>query len=467
MEPWYVVPKLDSFRGQMEDHAPAVIKQLLPMDVLEDLVAECNMTFRRRVFTPMVTMWIWLRQRMEEQGTCSDAVAKAFSWVLSDLATPPSSDDSSYCQARLRIPDELPERAAKRIGSETDGKSDYQVFGRPTYVLDGTTCRAADTEENQKAFPQHPNQKKGCGFPVVRITAIFSLATGVLRHLTMGSLAESEQALFHALWAMIEANAILLAERYFDSYQNLALLKLKGIDCVFRLRAGRRKPDFRQCKKRLGPGDGIFTWLKPKREKWKDQQEYDSAPDSIDVRIVRYTVKMPGFRSRDITLVTTLLDPVLYPAPDLVALYARRWGIELWFRHIKTTMGMHFINAQSPSMVRKEIWMYMLAYNVVRRKMHEASVCDDLPLERVSFKGTMQLVRSLADVLGSDLGLDNDRVYQTLLRGIAQRALTSRPNRSEPRALKRRKNKYTYLTRPRESYPEYSPKSKPTQVVIG
>ena len=117
-------------------------------------------------------------------------------------------------------------------------------------------------------------------------------------------------------------------------------------------------------------------------------------------------------------------------------------------------------------MVRKDIWMYMLAYNVIRRKMHEASVYHELPLERLSFKGTMQLIRSTADALGASLGLDDERVYQRLLRGIAQRALSPRPNRSEPRAVKRRHSKYTYLTRPRKDYPEYNPKSQPTEAVM-
>ena len=324
-------------------------------------------------------------------------------------------------------------------------------FGRRVWLSDGTTCQAADTETNQEKCPQPPGQKKGCGFPMVRLVGMFSLITGAVRDLAIGSYYESEHALFRALWDRLQSTDIVVADSLFNSYVHITLLLNKGVDVLFR-QDRRRKFDFRRGK-RLGPKDALFVLRRPpasQRPNWMTEEEYlRLIPETQQVRVLEYTVKVPGFRPKKIRLITTLLDPQLYPAELLAQLYAQRWRVELDINDIKTTLEMDFLNVQSPEMIRKEIWMHMLGYNLIRKVMWDTSARHGRPIEELSFKGTLQLVTAVAAAIGAKPELATEETYEKLLKGINQRPVRRRPNRSEPRVVKRRNNKYTYMTKPR------------------
>lgn len=457
-----VARKFAHTRNTLEACAPELIKQMLPGPLIRRVLDACGVKFRRRHFTPAATMWLWVRQRLQNLH-CRHVAANAFAWAFANDQQPTSTDSSAYCKARGRQSQPFIQALTQAVGEQVDLESDFQAFGRPAYVVDGATIRIADTPANQQAYPQPPQQKSGCGFPVVRVLAIFSLATGVLRWLATGSRHQSEQALFYSLWAYLPAQAILIGDRYFESYRNMALLLNRGMDCLMKLNQSRRQPDFRKCHKRLGKGDGLFLLNRPRRERWALQCDYDEAPETLLIRMFRYTIHFPGFRAKRVVLTTTLLDAQEYPPAQLAQLYARRWGVELNIRHIKTTMGMCFIDARSPAMARKEIWMWMLAYNVIRRVMQDASVAYELPLEQVSFKGAMELLLSMADALGASRAQARADAYEFLLFGVAQRPVRARPNRREPRVMKMRKSKYTYMTQPRCSYDR---RTKSTEVEL-
>lgn len=449
--------KLKSSLSGLELVEPTVIKQLLPAEGLRQIIQDIGLEYRERLFTPVATMWLWLKQRLEPGTGCREVVAGAFARGLVEGQEPVSTDCSAYCKARGRVPEELVERANAQVAQQVDDASDYQAFGRPVYLVDGTTCKAADTKENQKEYPQPMSQKPGCGFPAIRIVGVFSLATGVLRQLAMGPLAKSELALLYTLWSTLPKKAILVGDRFYGCFMNIALLLGRGVDTVMRVNAS-RKVDFRKRHKRLGKGDAIYEWSRPSRCTWLSKLLRLSAPKTMLVRVIRYTIRMPGFRSEKVLLATTLLDPEAYPAHDIAQLYGRRWQVELDIRDIKTTLGMEFINVQSPAMVRKEVHMHMLCYNLARSIMQQACVLTDLPLEEASFKGSLSIITSMADTLGTrEL---TPEMYEQVLRGIAQARLRRRPNRSEPRAIKRRKKDYPMLTRKR------CPKSRTPKLLV-
>lgn len=463
-----VALKFRHYRESLEGSIPELIKQILPQDRIEQIEKECGIKFRKRCFTPMATVWLWLWQRLQNAG-CREVSATAFAWAFARGHEPASTDCSAYCRARARQQETFIKAIAHHVADHTDQASDFQAFGRPVYGVDGTTIKAADTEKNQQEYPQPSGQKPGCGFPIIRLVGVFSLATGALRHLAMGAFRESEQALFHGLWDSLAQNAIIVADRYFDNYRNLALLPQRGVDGLMKLHSNRKKPDFRKCHKRLGKGDALFVWKRPSRKDWQRSEalasNYDEAPETLIVRIIRYTIRISGFRSKKVTLVTTLLDPEQYPAAELAKLYGRRWSVEVDIRDMKTTMDMQFIDAKTPEMIRKEIWMYTLAYNVIRQVMQDAAVAYELPMEQVSFKGSQQLLLAMTAAIGTACGQAMGDAYELMIFGIAQRPVRIRRNRSEPRVLKRRKGKYAYMTRLRNAY-ERRCKPTPAELLV-
>ena len=268
----------------------------------------------------------------------------------------------------------------------------------------------------------------------------------------------------HRLEQIVKACGIKFRKRHFTPMATVWFMKLN---------ANRKKPDFRKCHKRLGKGDGLFVWKRPARKDWERdwalESDYDEPPETLIVRIIRYTIRIPGFRAKPVTLVTTLLDSEQYPAAELAKLYGRRWSVEVDLRDMKTTMGMEFINAKTSEMIRKEIWMYTLAYNVIRQVMQDAAVAYDLPMERVSFKGSQQLLLAMTAAIGTASGRTMTDAYELMLfgisLGISQRPVRIRRNRSEPRVLKRRKGKHAYMTRLRNAY-DRRPKASPAELLV-
>jgi hypothetical protein len=281
----------------------------------------------------------------------------------------------------------------------------------------------------------------------MKLVGLFSLATGAIHALVTGTLHDSEQALCVHLWgSLTRAFDLLLGDRIFGSYPMLCALRQCGMHGVFRLHQ-RRKIDWGKGK-RLGKFDRLVTWNKPAKLSWWLPQP---APDSITVRIVKVCVPIAGFRTRVLFVVTTLLDPELFPARALAELYRRRWQIELYFRHIKTTMHMDVLRCLSPAMIRRELHMHMIAYNLIRGLMMQAALTYATPLCRISFKGTCDTLRQWAPHLAAAAAIPAayNQLFRSMLLILAADVVPLRPNRSEPRAVKRRPKNYRRLTRAR------------------
>jgi hypothetical protein len=295
----------------------------------------------------------------------------------------------------------------------------------------------------------------------MKFVVLFSLTSGAILNVIMDNLHNHELRLFRRLWDQLKKGDIILGDRAFGEFGTMAgLPQQHQVDVVARLH-GARKVDFRKAK-RLGKNDGLFVWTKGycqscicTARQWRD------LPEQITVRIIRFTAIIRGFRSRRITLVTTLLDGELYPASELMALFARRWALELCLRDLKTTMGMEQLRCHSPTMVQKEMLAYLVAYNLVRCLIAEAVRRYDAPLDRISFKGTLDTVRQYSaaiDQAGSRKM--RDQLWQDLLFNLVSDLVPLRPNRLEPRAVKRRPKPYPLLNKPRRKFREIPHRSR-------
>ena len=442
------------FRQTTLEQLSRHLADLLPVHLLS--CTDEGLNSRERLYTLRLTCECFLWQSLQCNTACREvvrqvqALARLRGWGAVDEGT------SAYIQARQRIPQECLEAvlaATARAAEQRAGSSPW-LQRRPVKAVDGSSVQLPDTAANQKAYPQPTGQKPGCGFPVMKLVGLFSLASGALLDVVMGNLQSHDLRLLRQLWAQLKAGDILLGDRAYGDYVTLAGLPLQGVDVVARLHQA-RKVDFRKAR-RLGPNDGVFVWHKGcQQSSILTPGEWAALPGEIQVRIVRFTVACRGFRSQRITLVTTLLDAEKYPASELVALYARRWRLELCLRDVKTTLGLERLRCQSPAMVRKEMLAGLIAHNLIRCVMAEAARVYEAQLERLSFKGTVDAVRQYSAVLAQARTQKMRRdLWQDLLHGLARDLVPLRPGRSEPRAVKRRPKPFPLLNRPRRQFVE-------------
>jgi hypothetical protein len=430
------------------------LADLIPVHLLSS--TEEGINSRERLYSLRLTCECFLWQMLNRQTSCREVVrqvqaqARLHGWGLVD------EGPSAYIQARQRLPQECLERvlAATARAADQRAGSDARLQGRPVKVVDGSSVQLPDTKANQKAYPQPSGQKPGCGFPVMKLAVLFSLASGALLDVVMGNLHSHDLRLLRQLWEQLKAGDILLGDRAYGDYVTLAGLPQQGVDVVARLHQA-RKVDFRKARK-LGHEDGVFVWHKGgQQSSILTAKQWAALPAEIAVRIVRFTAACRGFRSQRILLVTTLLDAEQYPVAELIALYARRWRLELCLRDVKTTLGLEKLRCQSPAMVRKELLAGLIAHNLIRCVMAEAAAVHAAELERLSFKGTVDAVRQFSAALAQARTNKMAReLWQDLLRALARDVVPLRPGRTEPRAIKRRPKPYPLLNRPRRKFVE-------------
>ena len=445
------LPALDSAQPVLHQ-LEALFERWVPHHTL--CPTEAGPASRQRQWPVRRTFWTFLAQVFCPGSACRAAVRQAQAQARLMDQPMPADDDSAYCQARLRLPPELVPAAIEHVGRALQqGVSAAQRWcGHVVKVLDATTATALDTPANQKAFPQHPDQAPGCGFPLLRLVGLFCLASGALLGWTTGDYWQSEMALATTLWDLLQPGEVLLADRYYGCYRVLALVRARGAEAVCRLH-GSRRVDFRRGQ-RLGPLDQIVTWTRPKNlPAGLSLAEWLAFPATLTVRLVRVRVVEPGFRTRTVTLVTTLLDAQKYPPSALAALYRRRWQVELSFRHIKTALQMEHLAVRTPAMIQRSLAMHLLGYQLLRALMQEAAQTWDVPLERISFQGTLDAARPFAEaLLRARRKRQRTELLAELLRIVAADAVPERPGRSEPRLLKRRPKRFGRLEHPRAWY---------------
>lgn len=416
---------------------------LLTGPQLLDGVEELLPAHRERLFPPTETLAMFLAQSLAADGSCRQAVNDAvLKRVIGGLPRC-SSRTSAYCQARARLPTEMISALTRQVGGMIAESAPrwWHVQNRPVRLVDGATMTMADTTENQAAYPQPSSQKEGLGFPICRMVALICLGSGAMLDAATGPCegkGSDEQSLLRGMLDRLEAGDILLGDAFYPTYFLLCELVQRGVDGVFeQYGARKRSTDFNSGEK-LGVRDHRVVLEKPKkRPDWMTQEQYEQAPATLKVR---------EFQAAGKIMVTTFLDAKAAPKHELKVLYRRRWNGELDLRNIKTTLGMEQLRCKTPEMVRKELWVYLLAYNLIRLLMAQAALLADQIPRQLSFKHTVQVWLSWQQ-RGAPTG-DGVCTHAVLVL-IAEPRVGLRPGRIEPRALKRRANNFPLMTKPR------------------
>jgi len=408
------------------------------LDEVEALLPE----HRERLFPPTETLSMFLAQALSADGSCRQAVDDAAVKRLIAGLPRCSSNTAAYCKARARLPQTMISTLTLRAGQlVAGGVADAWLWrGRRVLLADGTTLTLADTEENQGAYPQPASQRAGLGFPKMRLVGLLCLASGALLDAAEGPCqgkGSDEQTLLRKLLGNLETGDVLLGDAYFPTYFLLCELVRLGVDGLFeQYGARKRSTDFSRGT-RLGTKDHLIVWTKPKRPDWMRAEDYAAVPDTLTVRELQVGGK---------TLVTTFLCAKDTPKGMLKALYWRRWHVELDVRNIKTTLGMETLRCRTPEMARKELWAYLLAYNLIRLLMAQAALLADQVPRQLSFKHTVQVWISWHQRGG---GSYDGVVMHGLLLLIAEPRVGRRPGRIEPRQRKQRNNTFPLMTKPR------------------
>jgi putative transposase len=404
------------------------------------------------IFNPALVLWAWLSQVLSTDKSCRAAVMRIIVLLVALERGPCSTDTAAYCRARAKMPAAVLRRLALQVGRQLEEAvpARWLWHGKHVFLVDGATVSLPDTPENQQAYPQPPVHKPGLGFPLVRMVVLLSLATAAMQSLAFGPYEgkeTGEPALFRNLLDQIAPGSIILADRYYCSYFLIALLQEHDVDVVFRMHQ-LRQVDFRRGR-RLGPDDHLVLWQKPQRPTWMSQEVYERLPATLAVREVRTQVCQPGYRVRELVVVTTLGDAQQYSKEELTDLYHERWHVELDIRSIKTVLGMERLRCLTPFMVRKEMWAYWLGYNLVRKVSAQAALERGLQPRQISFTATKQAV--LAGWLQSTLGSQGRRLALggALLAALGKEKVGDRPGRCEPRAVKGRPKPHPLLMKPR------------------
>jgi hypothetical protein len=444
-----VARQLEQLRKRFAQQPGLPYTDLLPDNTPQLLHADTD----DPIYTPLVTLNLFLGQVLDPNGSCRQAVAGLLAQRTADGQPPCSANTGAYCKARQRLPEKGLQTLTRNAGTTLSGQAPdrWRWKGRRVQVADGSTVNAPDTPANQKEYPQPDGQKPGLGFPIIRLVVLFCLATGAVLEAMLAPYqgkGTGELSLFRQAWHALEQGDVLLADRIFCSYFEIALLHQRGVDVVLHKHQSRRT-DFRKGR-RLGRFDHVVEWTKPLRPEWMDEVTYRQLPATMSLREVRVEVSVRGFRVQRYELITTLVDAHEFSVTELGQLYRRRWEAELNLRAVKTSMGMDQLSCKNPEMVRKELWVYLLGYNLLRGVMSASGAVVGVAPRYLSFAGAMQSVRAFGQLLCQAPGASWSASLSRLWKAVGSHRVGARPDRVEPRAIKRRKKDFPQLTQPRK-----------------
>lgn len=434
-------------------HGTLYFAALLCEDRIEEAFGTARWLWQGWIYTPAVTVWVFLSQCLSADHSCRDAVARLMAWRVACGLKPCSADTGAYCTARNDLPEDVLHELMRGTGKQVEDESPetWLWHRRKVRVVDGSTITMPDTPANQAAYPQQKSQKPGCGFPLARILVIFSLSAGTVLEAAIGKYKgkqTGENSLFRELHATLAEGTVVLADRYFSGWCDIALLLQRGVDIVVRKHQLRRT-DFRTGQ-RLGKEDHLVAWSRPERPTWMSAEQYATLPGELTLRELRIRVTQPGMRTRSLVVVTTLLDAQQYPAEEIASLYRRRWQAELYLRSIKIVLQMDHLRCRTPERVRNEFYMHLVGYNLIRGVMATAAQQADKSPWEISFKGTLQTLSQYLPLLLANA--TTDAWCEALLTAVAAHIVGDRPDRFEPRRVKRRPKHYLRLQKHRRLY---------------
>ena len=400
--------------------------------------------FRDRVYSPVVTLSAFISQVLSEDHSCKEAVARILADRIAKGKKRCSPNTSGYCQARNRLPEQWISDLIRSTGAKLhrETPSEWLWKGRRVVLGDGSTVSMPDTKKNQEEYPQPAISKQGVGFPLARLVVLTSLATGAVLDIALGPYqgkGAGEQTLLRQILGALRSGDVFVADRYYGTYFLMVFLAEMGVDAVFQSHSSRRV-DFRKGQ-RLGKLDHIVEWKKSKRPDWMDRETYAAMPQSIRVRETKVGGKV---------ITSTFLNPEDVTKEDLGRLYKQRWLVEINLKFIKQILQMDILRSRTPEMVRKEVCVHLLTYNLIRTVMANAGQLHRVSPTKISFKGTIQLLNAFREKITHAAKRKRSHLLNELLRAVSHSRIGNRPGRSEPRAVKRRPKTFPRLTESRK-----------------
>lgn len=426
--------------------------RLLSREYVLSVLESEGHNYRSRVFCPLVTLWGWLSQSLSQDKSLNEAVSRILAHRVATGLPTISASSSAYTQARNRFPESVMTRLAKEIGRKVHDSAaePWKWHGREVFLADGTCLSMADTRENELAYPKSSSSPAGLGFPLMRSVALISLSTGAVIDMAFGKYAgkgQGELSLLGVVSRSLNPGNVLVADRYYPTYATAATLMQKGIELVSVAHVA-RAVDF-STGEQLGPRDHIVEWRRPIENHKSRIGHGVELPETIKMREFVIEIEGRDGGKMEAVIVTTMTDPTI-PQKEIADLYWRRWNCELDIRSIKHSLHLDVLRCKTPSMVHKEIWCHLLAYNLLRGTMVETAKRHDILPRQLSVKGAMQAVESFTPAMMAIDG--SEAIYDAMLATVSAHRVGNRPGRLEPRAKKRRPTWNVWLTRPRNKY---------------
>lgn len=437
------------------------IQQQFLEEIDPGLLEEHSSTKRVRCYPDTLTFWAVLSQVAGDDASCADAVARVQVWAEQRDLPVPASSTSSYCEARAALPEKMLRAVNASLHDQLEANLPVESRwrGLRPKAEDGTTAQMPDTDANRESWPYPSGQDDGCGFPVLRLGGLIDLSHGGLCDFHHSKLQSSELRGHEQLEAAhLREGDVLVADRMYSGYELIARLVEKNIHFIGRTHQA-RKIDFRKGR-RIGADERLVVWNRPRQVPSGSRlsaQQWAALPAQLEVRIIRCKGPDRQGKQKVRSVVTTLIDHEAYPAEEVASLYFHRWEIEVRFRDIKTTLGMEMLRTRTPEMIRKEVLMHMIVYNLIRLLMLKAGVTHGVNHRRLSFRGTQQVLHACRhnfQGLGTRPVLRRRRV-RSMWERIAERFVSERPGRNEPRRVKRRPKCSRWLQKPRHEYFEH------------
>lgn len=429
-------------------------------EISPEILERHSGTQRNRHYPDHMAFWAFFSQVSSNDASCAAAVAGIQAWAEQRGLPVPACGTSSYCDARKKLPVEMLREVNNSLYLQLDAHLPSQRHwrGLRPRAEDGTTAQMPDTEMNRKSYPYPNGQQDGCGFPMIRLSGLIDLSHGGLCEFVTSDMNKSELSNHKQLEGKLQEGDVFIADRLYSGYELIERLSAKGIHFVGRNHQA-RKIDFRKGLK-IGPNERLITWKKSRQlpnGSSLNQTEWEAVPEQMQLRLIR--CKGPDREGKQTTryVVTTLLDHKAYPADEVAALYLHRWEIEVRFRDIKTTLGMEMLRTKSPEMIEKELLMHQIVYNLMRLVMLKAATAHGVNQRRLSFRGTQQVIQAFVKNFSDMARHPLLRIQQRakMWARIAERIVTERPGRNEPRRVKRRPKCTYWLQKPRHEYFEH------------
>ena len=438
--------QVDLVRAKLEKGELA-FTDCLSVPLVMQVLKRLNIEFRQTIYVPWVTLWTFLTQVMHAEHTCSFAVTQLIGFLAEQGKRTCTPSTGTYCDARSRLPEKFYAEMVLQSGDQTQHQcpAEWKFHDRSVKVIDGTTATMPDTEDNRAEYPLSDPTREGISFPMLRMLVVFSLSVGTVLDYAIrpySGKATGELVMLREVARRFTAGDIALGDRGFCSYCDTAVLVQQGVDVV--VKPNKSRIASIQLIRRLGKNDALYTWKKPKHKPDSlSHEEFHQLPQQLEIRILTVHVGIPGFRTKCFQVLTTLTDAELYPAEDLAELFRRRWACELFLRDIKTTLGMDVLRCMTPAMVRKEIAVHFLAYNLIRSRMAQAAICGGIRPEQISFKSTLYALH------GFQSPCCDQRQQAITIATILYHRVGKQPNRFEPRKVRRRPKPFDLLTQTR------------------